>query len=442
MRRVHALSGLTLPRAPAINRIIAGLCRRYVRAHGTAALMPTRKEPLKKEHLSAMYRVADGTPLRGSRKVLWASTYFASWRAFVNTTRTTGNRKADLLEISASTFARDSMSRANLKWRIGGVVYAEAAREDLAHLAPGDAAVLIPGCSKADPFALHFGSSPMYLPYAHDDNTNAASALRDLEMAVPVSGQRRPHVPLFVSDESLAPLTHAQADATFDALASLALGPAVADTLSLHSGRVFLASALKALGYDDADIQAFVRWRDPSSIAIYAHREPDAYIAAISRALDADISSVLTKNLPTCDNDAEVARLQRTVIVDDPDDDAPPTEDERAAHAEQQTARTTAPPAAAPGSAAPLFAGLSRASPATSTHASAQQHDPSHLATPGTAFPRNEVVPGSEVAVEFNTPHPTYFRGTVRRCRARNARVLFADGETFDVDYGLLRRVV
>ena len=193
VRRVHALSGLTLPRAPAINRIIAGLCRRYVRAHGTAALMPTRKEPLKKEHLSAMYRVADGTLLRGSRKVLWASAYFASWRAFVNTTRTTGNRKADLLEISDSTFARDSMSRANLKWRIGGVVYAEAAREDLARLAPGDAAVLIPGCSKADPFALHFGSSPMYLPYAHDDNTNAASALRDLEMAVPVSGRRRPH---------------------------------------------------------------------------------------------------------------------------------------------------------------------------------------------------------------------------------------------------------
>ena len=43
VRRVHPLSGLTPPRAPAINRITAGLCRRYVQAHGAAALMPTRK---------------------------------------------------------------------------------------------------------------------------------------------------------------------------------------------------------------------------------------------------------------------------------------------------------------------------------------------------------------------------------------------------------------
>ena len=30
-------------------------------------------------------------------------------------------------------------------------------------------------------------------------------------------------------------------------------------TLSLHGGRVFLASAPKTLGYDGPDIQAFVR---------------------------------------------------------------------------------------------------------------------------------------------------------------------------------------
>ena len=42
--------------------------------------------------------------------------------------------------------------------------------------------------------------------------------------------------------------------------------------------------------------------------------------------------------------------------------------------------------------------------------------------------------PGSEVAVKFGALHSGYFRGTVRRCRERNARVLFADGETLDVD--------
>ena len=446
VRRVHALSGLTLPRAPAINRITAGLCRRYVQAHGAAALMPSRKEPLKKEHLVAIYGVADGTPLRRSRKVHWASVFFTAWRAFVNTTRTTGSRKDDLLEMSAASFTRGSMSRANLRWRIGGVVYANVSRELLARLAPGDAAVLIPGCSKNDPFALFFGSSPMYLPHAADDDTNAAAALRELELVVPVSGARRSLVPLFVSDESLAPLTHAQADDTFDALTALALDPAVARTLSLHSGRVFLASALKALGFDDPDIQSFVRWRDPASIAIYAHREPDEYIAALSRALNVDITSVLTKNLPTCDNDAEVARLQQSQFPDDTADDTTPTDDEHAAHAERQAAIATAPHAAARRPAATPLAGIRLpdfgSAPVVADRPSTPQPDPDLLATPGSTYTRSDVTVGSEVAVMFDAPHPAYFRGTVRSCRDRNARVLFADGETLDVDYGLLHRVV
>ena len=32
-------------------------------------------------------------------------------------------------------------------------------------LGPGDAAVLIPGCTKADPFAIMFGDKPMYLEF-------------------------------------------------------------------------------------------------------------------------------------------------------------------------------------------------------------------------------------------------------------------------------------
>ena len=206
-------------------------------------------------------------------------------------------------------------------------------------------------------------------------------------------------------------------------------------TLSLQSGRVFLASALKALGYDDPNIQAFVRWRDPatSSIAIYAHREPDEYIAALSRALNSDISSLLANNLPTCDNDAEVSRPQRTQFQDDADDDAPPTDDERAAHAEQQAAHAAAPQSAAPGPAAQPLAGLRMpafdAAPATPACSSAPQPDPAFFATPGATFTRDEVTPGSEVAVKFDAPHPGYFRfrDTVRRCRERNARVLFAD---------------
>ena len=205
-------------------------------------------------------------------------------------------------------------------------------------------------------------------------------------------------------------------------------------------------SALKALGYDDPDIQAFLRWRDPASIATYAHREPDEYIAALSRALSVDITSVLTKNLPTCDNDAEVAALQRTQFPGDSADDSTPTDDERATHAERQVALAEAPPTAASRPAAPPLAGLRLpgfgAAPSSPPRPSTPQPDPSLLATPGLTYERSDVTPGSEVAVRFDAPHPAYFRGTVRSCRGRNARVLFADGEMLDVDYELLRRIV
>ena len=82
------------------------------------------------------------------------------------------------------------------------------------------------------------------------------------------------------------------------------------------------------------------------------------------------------------------------------------------------------------------------AAPATPARPSAPQPDPAFLAAPGTTFTRDEVTPGSEVAVKFDAPHPAYFRATARRFRERNVRVLFADGETLDVDYELLHRIV
>ena len=80
--------------------------------------------------------------------------FFTAWRAFVNTTRTTGSRKDDLLEMTANSFTRGSISRANLRWRIGGVVYANNTRELLARPTCGDAAVvLVPGYNAPSFFA-------------------------------------------------------------------------------------------------------------------------------------------------------------------------------------------------------------------------------------------------------------------------------------------------
>ena len=49
----------------------------------------------------------------------------------------------------------------------------------------GDCTILLPGCTKSDPFALHFGDRPIYLPYLPDDPTNAVNRLQQLKLLAP-----------------------------------------------------------------------------------------------------------------------------------------------------------------------------------------------------------------------------------------------------------------
>ena len=236
-----------------------------------------------------------------------------SFAAFLTTLRHSGSRKADLLDHTAADFNAASMTRRNLKWRIRGVTYDSPPAVALRDLRKGDCAILLPGCTKSDPFALHFGDRPMYLPYLPDDPTNAAFRLQQLELLCPAPASSRRRSPLFCSDDTSRSLTHAQADDTFNALATLALGPAVAMALSLHSGRVWLASALLALHSSDATIQAMVRWLCPESIRTYAHMEPAEYERFLLSAISAPITSRLSRNLPTTDADDCVAHLSDAV---------------------------------------------------------------------------------------------------------------------------------
>jgi hypothetical protein len=428
VRRIHARAGHTTPATPAITRLVNGLCRMYVRAHGPYSLMPDRKEPLTTPIIRLMLAAPAGSPGGMRRRVNWLEVYFVSWRAFVLTTRHTGARKADLLDVVAAEFSAGSMTRANLKWRINGVVYAAPSDEMLRALKDGDAAVLIPSCCKNDPFGMHFGDSPIYLPVVVGDDTNAALALRDLELALPAPGALRPRLPLFAADASHTPMSHADADATFDALAKTTLDPAVAKTISLHSGRVWLACALFAARHAPGVIQRMVRWRSPESIAIYAHTEPDEYMRVIRSAIAMDVTSTLARNMrengPVTDYDDAVASWAAS--SDEPGDGAQRQKAARAADAP--------PPAAtASGGSAPDSAATARRSPP----------DPSVLARAGGVIARDDVTAGTAVAVVFDfddgAAYP--FRGDVVRVLRTSARVRFADGGTLDVAFNQLLRI-
>jgi len=178
VRRVHRHNDIVMCPAPSISRLVTGLLAEYIRVHGPESLIPSRREPLTNQQTSAILGAGHDEPVRvGNRIVDWEAPFWVSFAAFLTTLRHSGSRKADLLDHTAADFSAASMTRRNLKWRISGVTYDSPPAVALRDLRVGDCAILLPGCTKSDPFALHFGDRPMYLPFLPDDPTNAAFRL-------------------------------------------------------------------------------------------------------------------------------------------------------------------------------------------------------------------------------------------------------------------------
>ena len=103
---------------------------------------------------------------------------------------------------------------------------------------------------------------------------------------------------MFPTDTAAAPLTHSMADTLFRALAAEGLGNARAAQLSLHSPRVFAASALLARGCPRPLIMALCRWKDERSLEVYARLNPADYIGWAHRMASATVSPIAPRNIP------------------------------------------------------------------------------------------------------------------------------------------------
>ena len=312
IRRVHAGRGYALPSSPLITRVLRGLLLDYVKEHGCAALAPMRKEPITNAQTATMLSVPNGTVLGRGIKVDWASDKFIAFAALLTALRHCGARKADHLPVTHAEFDGRHMSRANLKWRLRDILYADPPHELLRSLRPGDCAIVTPATCKNDFTGVIFSDRPMHLPFVAGDPCNAAARYAELELSMPVSGTQRKRTPLYTTD-GVHSLDHKSADFIFHELAVRGLGAEVAATLSLHSGRVWLACALLAQKRSHAEIQALCRWRSDASVKIYAHMQPEQYAEMLLSAMGAEVDASLTRSLPTLDHDARYAALQRTV---------------------------------------------------------------------------------------------------------------------------------
>ena len=198
-------------------------------------------------------------------------------------------------------FGPDRLSRASLRWYINQTLYAVLTPTLAASLTIGDAAVIVPATSKADPFGLNFGPHPIYLPYDASSPITAAVHLADMELRFPCSN--RADVPLFTADGRRRSFSHTLADQLLHSCLTSVLPHDRVSCYSMHSFRIGLACALLTAGASQSEIMARLRWSDPSMTTIYARPNPADAMRSISQAMTASVSSTTASHLPRFDSD-------------------------------------------------------------------------------------------------------------------------------------------
>lgn len=361
---------------------------------------------------------------------------FKCLRALLNTLRHAGARKADLIPPEPEEFDRSRVARANVRYVIRGVVISDPTPSQLRSMRTGDRALMRPGATKADHAGMSFGDKDIPLPFDRADPGNAAAALVDLELALPVHGQSRDSTPMFTDSDEMLAMSHATADDLFRLLAAAALGADEAATITLHGGRVWKAVALRAINCSIPTIQACCRWKTAESAEVYARLMPDEHARLITEAAKVDVTRTLTASLRgqcTLDADARIAALNAEISrlrLDHTD----ATRSPRPAHITAPITAVTPAPRD------------NRADDADCCDSDSTDDDGPEPVAAGERLAAPEVAPGATVAVPFLTNKgETHFAGVITKVTAKRARVRFpeVDGTVIyrDVDHNRLFRV-
>jgi hypothetical protein len=297
VRRAHKRMGVPMASMSMAMRVCESLLNRYRDEHGPEALQPHRKEPLTNPLVRALCSLRHGS-LVGRDRVDLGNIEWISLRAMYCTLAQTGFRKSEVTVPDGKAFGRRHLSRANVAYKLGGRFVRSPSPEQLRAMREGDFVLLTVAPSKADQHGIHWGQAPVYLPFHEHSVVNAARALRDLELAWPLSGLERRDHPLFCNALRL-PVHHSQADKRFrEALAACGVPPAELGKYSMHSWRIYLACALLAKGASHSQIMSMLRWRSDEALKIYARMNDAEYGTWLDVASAADISSIRTANLP------------------------------------------------------------------------------------------------------------------------------------------------
>ena len=287
---------------------LTGMLVEHVDTHGPITV--DRQHPFTMHVLAAMFRIPDGTPL-GSYTLQKTSPEGANLFALFSLAPESGTR-GDEVTVNGTDWTKRKMSKASLSWHVQGQIYTRGAPpEVLKNLDEDCYASITPATSKCDRWGKKHGNKPIILPFRKGRAYNAATALRDMELADPVYGQERELAPLF---------RNAQGDA-FEikfvrsllkhwlSLPTVAMHrPSGVSRYSFHSFRRYYATCLGSSGASVPQIQSMCRWLSEEAVEIYNMMTDTEKIGLVDAAYLASPSVLTTKM---------IKQLNMTQIDDD-----------------------------------------------------------------------------------------------------------------------------
>jgi hypothetical protein len=302
-----------------IKELMKSYLKTYIRKHGRIDLLPKRKEPLTLPMIEGVLKLRNGTKI-SSVRVNWKEYFWVVVRALITLLASTGQRKSEALHPDGIQWDRTFACRAQIMWNMNGKWVADPSTAQLNSLKRGDFMIWIPGSSKADWSGLKWAPQPVPMKWDADAVINAPAAMARMELMFPCHGADRDVTPLFTTQQGKEfPMRFSNVEKLLRPMlvATGLVSKARSKEYSWHSFRIWLASALHAMGVEDWQIQHHLRWATPRMLQVYARKCQVVQADMLEQVLLAapDVSTVQTSNLPVTDDYGVGINLQPLIAA-------------------------------------------------------------------------------------------------------------------------------
>ena len=278
--------------------------RDYITAYNIRGV--ARKKPLTNVMINGMLACPQGAKRGDLELGSWNDYYWIAVAAWISLLAESGERKDEFTRKSLTAeYPMTKLTFSSLCWLIGGKEIPCPTKVVLNDMSEsrGDGIYVAHGTAKNDQLGLFFAPTPStsFFPFSKTATRNGARALRTLEFAAMDASAAtfdRARTPLVGPTRGVAFTAH-EVDAMFILLLTCGAGvlEGMIDDYSIHSFRIFVASALMKAGASRFDIERLVRWRGDESLEIYARLNNDEWSKHVFSTYTVEVDSTIAMRL-------------------------------------------------------------------------------------------------------------------------------------------------